>query len=143
MVLLKQKLLLELDMLNFKTQLIKKNNQKIIKKVLQFQMKEIGEVINLNIEIKNLQTQNKIISFIKVLKLQLLKEIFVKKIPKLSLMLQMESYNTVQVLQLNQLIKEDLLLLKNLRKSYQTEEVFQYSQENVNILNQETLTPNI
>lgn len=143
MVLLKQKLLLELDMLNFKTQLIKKNNQKIIKKVLQFQMKEIGEVINLNIEIKNLQTQNKIISFIKVLKLQLLKEIFVKKIPKLSLMLQMESYNTVQVLQLNQLIKEDLLLLKNLRKSYQTEEVFQYSPENVNILNQETLTPNI
>lgn len=143
MVLLKLKLLLELDMLNFKTQLIKKNNQKIIKKVLQFQMKEIGEVINLNIEIKNLQTQNKIISFIKVLKLQLLKEIFVKKIPKLSLMLQMESYNTVQVLQLNQLIKEDLLLLKNLRKSYQTEEVFQYSPENVNILNQETLTPNI
>lgn len=143
MVLLKQKLLLELDMLNFKMQLIKKNNQKIIKKVLQFQMKEIGEVINLNIEIKNLQIQNKIISFIKVLKLQLLKVIFVKKIPKLLLMLQMESYNMVQVLQLNQLIKEELLLLKNPRKFYQTEEVFQYSQENVNILNQETLNPNI
>lgn len=143
MVLLKQKLLLELDMLNFKMQQIKKNNQKIIKKVLQFQMKEIGEVINLNIEIKNLQIQNKIISFIKVLRLQLLKVIFVKKIPKLLLMLQMESYNMVQVLQLNQLIKEDLLLLKNPRKFYQTEEVFQYSQENVNILNQETLTPNI
>lgn len=143
MVLLKQKLLLELDMLNFKMQLIKKNNQKIIKKVLQFQMKEIGEVINLNIEIKNLQIQNKIISFIKVLKLQLLKVIFVKKIPKLLLMLQMESYNMVQVLQPNQLIKEELLLLKNPRKFYQTEEVFQYSQENVNILNQETLNPNI
>lgn len=143
MVLLKQKLLLELDMLNFKMQLIKKNNQKIIKKVLQFQMKEIGEVINLNIEIKNLQIQNKIILFIKVLKLQLLKVIYVKKIPKLLLMLQMESYNMVQVLQLNQLIKEELLLLKNPRKFYQTEEVFQYSQENVNILNQETLNPNI
>lgn len=143
MVLLKQKLLLELDMPNFKMQLIKKNNQKIIKKVLQFQTKEIGEVINLNIEIKNLQIQNKIISFIKVLKLQLLKVIFVKKILKLLLMLQTESYNMEQVLQLNQLIKEDLLLLKNPRKFYQTEEVFQYSPENVNILNLETLTPNI